>query len=599
MSDFKLNDYKKYFQVSRYSKILFAFLAFVFLTCSCKKFSELNTDPNNITYADASPDYLMANVLTQTAMDYGNLGSGNSSGAMQQTYQDAFGETYSAYYWGQVDWSVNYGILRDNKLMLDKAKSFGWRFHQGVGLIMRAFNFGMIADFWGDAPDSMALQGDLEGAAYQLPAFDKQETIYDRVIADLKQAIPLLAGTKAEHNEITGVTASSDPFYGGDLSKWIKFAYSLQLRYYMRLSSKRNVQTDVESIAQKVFESNDDDCTMMFPGTDASTSYQKASAFQGPSNFNRNKMCATLVKKLDALKDPRLVIMAEPIVTPSVLDGSKFNPGDTTLTVLINGIRYINPVEATKRKLKEFDINTYAIDRPFGAPVANIWSFFDTSPKYVGIPISYSNADFGYNINGSGTQSNSNNDYVSYMRRDIYDNPNGDLLRQRLASYNEICFDLAEAALKGWNVGGSADQWYQKGINSSFDLWEVSNYQSDINNYGGCVKDVNTYMAQPLVAFDGSLQRIIEQKWIASWQASNESFMDWRRTGYPSIQVGWGSLRAAIPIRFAYANSELSNNMANADSAIKNLEPSAYNGPDGNNSSWSKSWLLQGTGKPW
>jgi hypothetical protein len=126
-----------------------------------------------------------------------------------------------------------------------------------------------------------------------------------------------------------------------------------------------------------------------------------------------------------------------------------------------------------------------------------------------------------------------------------------------------------------------------------------SNYQTDVNNYAGCVKDYNTYIAQPLVQFDGSLQRIIEQKWIASWQASCESFLDWRRTGYPSIQVGWGSLRAAIPIRFAYANSELSNNLANADVAIKNLEPSAYNGPDGNNSSWSKCWLLQGTGKPW
>ncbi|MFI5154150.1 MAG: SusD/RagB family nutrient-binding outer membrane lipoprotein [Chitinophagales bacterium] len=584
------------------TKILSGILGAVILICSCKKFSELNTDPNNITYADASPDYLMANVMTQTAMDYGNLGSGNMSGAMQQTYQDAFGATYSAYYWGQVDWSANYSRLRDNKLMLGKAKSLGWRFHQGVGLIMRAFNFGMIADFWGDAPDSMALQGDQDGTEYQFPAFDKQEAIYDRVIADLKQAIPLLAGTQAEHAEITPVTISSDPIYAGDPAAWTKLAYSLLLRYYMRLSSKRNVQSEVESVAQYVFAGNEDDCTMKFPGTDASTSYQKASAYQGPSNFNRNKMCATFVKKLDALKDPRIVIMAEPIVTPSSVDAGKFDPGDdSTLTLPPqNGIRYINPLAAAKKKFKEFDINTYSTDRPYGAPVASIWSFFDSSPKYVGIPISYSNSDFGYNINGAGTQTNSNNDYVSYLRRDIYDNPKGELLKQRLASYNEICFDLAEAALNGWNVGGSASDWYIKGIKSSFALWEVfSNYQTDVNNYAGCVKDYNTYIAQPLVQFDGSLQRIIEQKWIASWQASCESFMDWRRTGFPSIQVGWGSLRAAVPVRFAYANSELSNNLANADIAIKNLEPSAYNGPDGNNSSWSKFWLLQGTGKPW
>jgi hypothetical protein len=543
----------------------------------------------------------MANVLTQTAMNYGNQGSGNISGAMQQTYQDAWGNTYSFYDWQTADWSGDYARLRDNKLMLEKAQSLGWKFHQGVGLIMRAFNYGYIADFWGDAPDSMSLKGTLDGAAYQFPVFDSQEQIYDRVIADLKASIPLLTGTKSDHPEITGVTSNSDVFYGGDPGKWTKLANSLLLRYYLRLSAKKNVQADVEAVAAKVFTSNDDDWAMPFPGVDANTSYPKASKFQGSSNFNRNKMCATLVKKMDALKDPRIVIMAEPIITPSVVDASKFPPGDnTTLLLLQNGIRYINPAAAAVANFKEFNINTYATDRPWGAPITTVKSFFDTSPVYVGIPISYSPSDFAYNINGVGTQATSNNNYVSYMRRDIYDNPSGPLLKQRMASYNEICFDLAEAAQKGWNVGKTAAEWYKEGIKTSFDLWQVfSTYQGDVNNYAGCVKNYNTYIAQSSVAYDGSLQRIIEQKWIASWQASNESFLDWRRTGFPSLQVGWNSVRAAIPLRFAYANSELQNNPANSDAAIGKLAPTAFNGTDGNNSSWSKFWLLLGTGKPW
>jgi hypothetical protein len=76
-------------------KIWVGFFSVWILFGGCKKFSEVNTDPNNITYDNAAPDYLMANVLIQTAMDYGNLGSGIMSGAMQQTYQDAFGNTYS------------------------------------------------------------------------------------------------------------------------------------------------------------------------------------------------------------------------------------------------------------------------------------------------------------------------------------------------------------------------------------------------------------------------------------------------------------------------------------------------------------------------
>ena len=587
--------------MKRIAKIISGFLAAMIFISSCQKFTVLNTDPNNITPAAAAPDYLMANVLINTAMSYGNQGSGNMSGAMQQTYQDAFGNTYSGYNWGTNDWSGNYAVLRDNKLLLGKAQSFGWNFHQGVGLVMRAFNYGFIADFWGDAPDSMALKGTLDGAENQFPAFDPQEQIYAKVIADLKASLPFLTGTMGDHPEITSVTSNSDVFYGGDPKKWTKLANTLLLRYYMRLSAKENVQADVEALAGKVFESNDDDWAMPFPGVDANSSYQKASKYQGSSNFNRNKMCATFVKKMDALKDPRIVIMAEPIITPSVVDASQFAPGDnTTLLLLQNGIRYINPAAAAAANFKEFDINTYSTDRPWGAPIATVKSFFDTSPVYVGIPISYSPNDFAYNINGVGTQSTSNNSYVSYMRRDIYDNPNGPLLKQRMASYSEVCFDFAEAAQKGWNVGSSAQDWFNSGIKASFDLWEVfSTYQGGVDNYAGCVKDYNSYIIQATVAYDGTLQRIMEQKWIASWQASCESFMDWRRTGFPSLQIGWGSFRDQIPLRFAYDNTELQNNPVNAAAAISNLATTPYNGTDGNNSPWSKFWLLQGTGQPW
>lgn len=278
-------------------KISGGLLAAILLICSCQKFTVLNTDPNNITPANAAPDYLMANVLTSSATFYGNLGSGNMSGAMQQTYQDAFGNAYSFYNWDPVDWTGNYGILRDNKLMLQKAQEFGWNFHEGVGLIMRAFNYGVIADFWGDAPDSMALKGTQDGSEHQFPAFDDQQTIYNGVIADLKAALPLLAGSMGDHPEITGVSISSDVFYGGDPEKWTRLANTLLLRYYLRLSDKQNVQSDVEALAGKVFESNDDDWAMSFPGIDQNSSYQKASEFAGNSNFNRNKMCATLVKR--------------------------------------------------------------------------------------------------------------------------------------------------------------------------------------------------------------------------------------------------------------------------------------------------------------
>jgi hypothetical protein len=523
---------------------------------------------------------------------------------MQQTYQDAFGSTFSDYQWDQqnFDWTGNYATLANNKLLLEKAQSYNWDFHQGVALVMRGFGFANIADFWGDAPDSMALNGTLTGTENQYPVFDSQESIYENAIADFKAAITHFNGTMADHPEITSITSTSDVFYGGDPVKWKKLAYSLLLRYYLRLSSKMDEKANVEAVAPNVFQSIDDDWMMPFPGADQGSSYQFCSKFNGPSGYHRNKMCGTLTMKMRDLKDPRIVIMAQPVVTPSVVDASQFAPGDnTTLTNVVNGIRYINPAAAAAANYKQFDPTTYTTDRPYGAIRTSIKNLYDTSSVYVGIPISYDNyVDFNYNINGTGTQSTSLSNYVSYLRTDIYDNPSGPLLAQRLASYSEICFDLAEAALKGWNVGADAATWYNNGIKASFDTWQVfSSYQDDVDNYYGCVKDYDSYVAQPSVAFNGTLQRIMEQKWIASWQACNEAYMDWRRTGFPALTIGWASYRGQIPLRFGYNNSELSNNSTNAQIAIDKLTPSTYNGPDGNNSSWSKFWLLQGTNEPW
>ena len=582
--------------------VICVFATLIIASTSCTKFSVMNANPNSITPSEASPDYLMAGVLTQTAKWYGGLGSGMMSGAMQETYQDAFGSSFSDYEWTPTDWSGNYATLNNNKLLLQKAQSYKWNFHQGVALVMRAFNYGSLADYWGDAPDSMALLGDQASLQDEFPAFETQQQMYTDVITDLKAAIPFFAGTMSTHAEITDATRASDVLYAGDPVEWKRFAYSLMLRYYMRLSSKMDVSASVAAIADSVFQSNSDNCLMMLQGADQASSYQFCTKFNGASGFDRNKLCGTLTMKLKDLKDPRIVIMGEPIITPSVVDASKFAAGDnTTLLTIVNNVRYINPAAATAQMYKQFDPATYTTDRPYGAIQSSLWNLYDTSSVYVGVPTSYTYyTDFQYNLNGSGTQTYSLSNYVSYLRRDIYDNPSGPLLWETMGTYSEICFDLAEAALNGWSVGGTAASWYNAGVKASFDEWQVfSSYQSDVNGYYGCVKDFNTYLAQPTVAFNNTLQRIIEQKWIASWQACNEAYMDWRRTGYPAISAGWGAYRAEIPLRFAYSSAELQDNPASAQVAIDKLATTPYIATDGNNSSWSKFWLLQGTGKPW
>ena len=53
-------------------------LLVLLLAGSCKKVTDLNTDPNHITPDQAAPDYLMAGVLTATANWYGKEPAGTT-----------------------------------------------------------------------------------------------------------------------------------------------------------------------------------------------------------------------------------------------------------------------------------------------------------------------------------------------------------------------------------------------------------------------------------------------------------------------------------------------------------------------------------------
>ncbi len=91
----------------------------------------------------------------------------------------------------------------------------------------------------------------------------------------------------------------------------------------------------------------------------------------------------------------------------------------------------------------------------------------------------------------------------------------------------------------------------------------------------------------------------MEQKWIANWTVAHEAWCDWRRTGLPQLTVGKKGVREAMPLRFQYGASEKDRNNVNYDAAIQNLEETDYTATDGEDSAWSKFWLLQGTNKPY
>lgn len=115
----------------------------------------------------------------------------------------------------------------------------------------------------------------------------------------------------------------------------------------------------------------------------------------------------------------------------------------------------------------------------------------------------------------------------------------------------EVAFLRAEgAAIFDFNMGGSAEEFYNEGIRLSFAQWGADGadaYMNDATSVPTTYIDpavTNTY-SNPIstitIKWDNSAdketkqERIIVQKWVANWQLGNEAWADYRRTGYPKL----------------------------------------------------------------
>lgn len=547
----------------KYKSIVLISSIIISLFSGCKDLDDLNINPNGVDPGIADLNLLLPTIQVGIGQTVVNLGFGDLAGVMQHTQLDGWFTSHNSYEWDNLSqgWSGYYGILRNNEEYYNKAVEGEYEFHQGVALIMRAYVFGLITDLWGDAPYSDALMAE-EGDEYFKPVFDTQEDIYMGILDDLEDANTLLSKS---NNEYENIQPDQDLIYGGDVAKWRKFANSLALRYYMRLSVKvpNIAEEGIRKITSNpnnypIISQASDDAKIGYVGTSQSDSWPSSMEFNpDPSGtYMRRKMCSTLVESLLNFNDPRLGVWASKIETP---------------LVLVSGSG-IDRIVDGKREISQDIVDSYEL--AFDLEI-------DFHDEYVGIPPAIFTPQ-AYNLTpdlGQGTF----NPHCSQLN-DIYKLSSHELLQMRLMSASEVHLILSEASLYGWSTD-TPEEHYSEGINQSFKAWGVN-------------ADIEVYLED--APYTG-LESIIEQKWIASWTAAAEAWFDWRRTGYPDLKPGDAVKRSALPIRFYYhLDDEISKNTENAEAAINRLEATSFKGSDvSNNSAWSKIWVLQGTGNPY
>lgn len=550
--------------------LIIIFLGQIIQSCY-SDFDEMNVSPNNAE--EVSPNYLLSYVISKTTMQFYNLTSENTdiAGLLQYTqrgteYQSA---NQNCYQWGKGSWSGYYEILRTNQLMYELGEKENNQFFMAASLIMKSFTFGLLADLFGDCPYSEALQA---GNSVLFPKYDDQKDVYEGVLKDLKTASKLLEELEPK----LGVLPSSDLLYGGDRDKWIKFANSLRLRYSLRLHNKKdqltiNTENEFKEAAGKVFGSNADNATLVLLGLseDNSAVGGLIRSSNKPYTFKPGK---PLVEYLKERNDPRLQRWVNPVERKWDFNATE----ETTINYVdIFGNSYpmrILPTEDTS---------------------------LDTS-VYVGLPIGYDKLEFLRNYNrGDGLRDfpDERSPFISYLTPIYFENSN-EFVNPSLITYAEVEFILAEAAFLGGYGVTNAEEHYKKGIKASMEQYQIL---SDAPAF-----DFEAFYNQPTVSYNSPSitnkhELIMTQKWIALW-LQVEPWFDWRRTGYPDFEpAAFPAYGSALPLRLAYPEP-FSDPLyvEKYEEAVSKLEKTSYvPSNQSNDHSYSKTWLLQGTGKPY
>ncbi|MDR0864143.1 MAG: SusD/RagB family nutrient-binding outer membrane lipoprotein [Candidatus Symbiothrix sp.] len=118
-----------------------------------------------------------------------------------------------------------------------------------------------------------------------------------------------------------------------------------------------------------------------------------------------------------------------------------------------------------------------------------------------------------------------------------------------LVTAAEAYFLRAEGALRAWNMGGSAKNLYETGIQTSFAQWGVpiEDYLTSANVPADFTDQLQPEIANtPAVSTitpnwddattdEEKLEKIITQKWIAGFPEGQNAWAEWRRTGYPKL----------------------------------------------------------------
>lgn len=383
-----------------------------------------------------------------------------------------------------------------------------------IALIVEVEAIDRVTDKFGPVPYSQV------GTSLVTVPYDSQQDIYTQMFGQLDTAVANLQAYIAANPGATPLT-NYDAIYGGDYTKWLKFANSLRLRLAMHI-----VKVDpatAQAQAEKALAAGGGLLSGVSDDAAVLASQANGNDYNQITNsYGDNSMNASIESYMVGYNDPRLPVYF-------------FNDTDPGHTTEYTGIRIgCNiPPKPFYSGFSKYNYNTtFALTAPeVIMTAAEVW-FLKAEAA----------------LRGWAGAGNVQTDYETGIT----------------------------TSMQQYGVGGSAPAYIADAVDTAI---AYVDYLNPLNNDTALSKI--TIKWDPAASQETMLERIITQKWLAMFPEGQEAWTEFRRTGYPRlfpvvVNSSGGTIDTQIQVRrLAYPQSEATLNPVAEAAGIKLL-----GGPD-------------------
>jgi len=289
------------------------FLAALSLTITgCSNFLDINDNPN--LAESAEPALILPSSQAAIAMVVGcqfqiyggiwnqywtqNFGNSQYKSIEQYLIQ---GSSFDR------PWSTLYAdAMTDLQLIINKSGEERYRQYAAISLLMKAYDLQLLTDAFGDVPLKDALQG--ESGENYAPHYDAQAEVYDSIFAMIDRAKGWI------DPESAFLPGSEDLIFGGDMDQWTRFANTLKLRAYLRLSyvNAAKAEAGIKALGTSGAEFLTQDAKIDYITTGSNNNPLYAELF-ALGQYRQLRASNTLFKQMQSRNDPRINVYFQTI----------------------------------------------------------------------------------------------------------------------------------------------------------------------------------------------------------------------------------------------------------------------------------------------